>query len=457
MKLDGRFLVVDDDASQRRMLAGFLEDLEAEVVEAKSGEEALELVLSDHPDVVLTDLRMPGMDGHELLVEIRRVNPEIRVLVATAYGTVEGAVQCLKDGAFDYLLKPLNLDEVEHLARRALEERHLERENRDLRRRLGAVESVPGIITTGGAMSEVLSKVARVADSGVSVLILGESGTGKELIARAIHSAGSRANGPFVAVSGAALSSSLLESELFGHERGAFTGADRARAGRIEAAHGGTLFLDEIGDLPPEVQVKLLRTLQERTVERVGSNRGIPIDVRILAATHRDLPAEIESRRFREDLYYRLAVVTIDLPPLRRRRADIPGLIEHFLEKHTVTTGTREMRISREAVDSLVRYDYPGNVRELENIVQRGMVLARGGEITTVDLPESVVSVAARAGKLEPGREATLPERVAALERQAIEDALEEVDGNQTRAAKLLGISERKLRYKLVKYRDAGD
>ena len=301
MKLNGRFLVVDDDASQRRMLAGFLEDLEAEVLEAEDGETALESVLRSQPDVVITDLRMPGMDGHELLREIRRVNPEIRTLVVTAYGTVEGAVRCLKDGAFDYLLKPLNLDEVEHLARRALEERHLRRENRELRRRLGEVESVPGIITSGGSMSKVLSTVTRVADSSVSVLILGESGTGKELIARAIHSAGPRATGPFVAVSGAALSSSLLESELFGHERGAFTGADRARPGRIESAHGGTLFLDEIGDLPAEVQVKLLRTLQERTVERVGSNRGIPVDVRILAATHRDLPAEIEARRGRKE------------------------------------------------------------------------------------------------------------------------------------------------------------
>ena len=378
MKLDARILVVDDDPSQREQLAGFLLDLGAEVLEAGDGRAALELVISGSPDVVITDLRMPGMDGELLLGEIREINPEIGVFVVTAFGTVEGAVACLKRGASDYLLKPLDLEEVERLVRRSIHERHLQRENRELRRRLGEIESIPGIVTTGGPMSELLATVSRVSLSTVPVLLFGESGTGKELVARAIHAAGPRTSKPFVAVNGGALSTTLLESELFGHERGAFTGAERSRTGRFEAATGGTLFLDEVGDLPPEMQVKLLRVLQENTIERVGSNRPLPVDVRVISATHRDLPEEVRSGRFREDLYYRLAVVTLEIPPLRRRRADIPLLVEHFIDKHREATGWSGGGLSREAMDLLVRHEFPGNVRELENIVQRCLVLARG-------------------------------------------------------------------------------
>jgi two-component system NtrC family response regulator len=296
--------------------------------------------------------------------------------------------------------------------------------------------------------------VARAAPTPVSVLLLGESGTGKELVARAVHAASLRAEGPFVAVSAAALSPTLLESELFGHEKGAFTGADRLRVGRFEAASGGTIFLDEIGDLPPEVQVKLLRVLQERAVERVGTSKPEPVDVRIVSATHRDVLADVKGGRFREDLYYRLAVVTVELPPLRRRRSDVPLLVEHFARKHAEMGGTARA-FSREAMDLLLRYDYPGNVRELENIVQRSLVLARGDTVTTRDLPETLRQGAD--GPLlsedEPGG-GTLPERVAALERAAINAALSETDGNQSRAAERLGISERALRYKLAKYRE---
>jgi DNA-binding NtrC family response regulator len=455
MKLDARILVVEDDPSQREMLSGFLRDLGAEVDEADGGRAALDAVRGRSPDVVVTDLRMPEMDGQLLLKEIRAVNPEIRVVVVTAYGTVEGAVHCLKDGAFHYLLKPLDLEEVEHVVRRALESHHLERENRDLKRRLGKIESVPGIVTAGGSMAEVLSTVSRVAASTVPVLLVGESGTGKELIARAIPAAGSRGGGPFIAVNGAALSPTLLESELFGHERGAFTGADRSRAGRFEAAAGGTLLLDEIGDLPADAQVKLLRVLQERTVERVGSHKPIPVDVRFIAATHRDLMAEVRARRFREDLYYRLAVVAIDIPPLRRRRADIPLLVDHFVAKHADDAGGARKTFSREAMDLLVRYDFPGNVRELENIVQRCLVLARGNQIGTGDLPPSVLGATGEEPTGDPGPEASLPARVAALEREAIEAALALEDGNQSRAAGRLGISERALRYKLAKIRDS--
>jgi DNA-binding NtrC family response regulator len=454
-RLEGRLLVVEDDATQRVLLAKFLRGLGAEVHEAADGSVALELAAQIAPDLVLTDLRLPGIDGRQLLRELAALNPEIRTVVVTAYGSVEGAVACLKDGACDYLLKPLDLDEVEQVAVRALEERHLRRENRELRRRLGEIESLPGIVTAGGPMAEVLSTVARVARSAVSTLLLGESGTGKELVARAIHAAGARAARPFVAVNAAALSPTLLESELFGHERGAFTGADRARAGRFEAAAGGTLFLDEIGDLPLEVQVKLLRALQERTVERVGSNRPLPVDVRVISASHRDLRAEVTAGRFREDLYYRLAVITIEIPPLRHRRSDIPLLVEHFVAKHAETTGGETRAFSREAMDRLIQYDFPGNVRELENIVQRCLVLARGSLVTVADLPAMVrLAASERAGA--DASESTLPARIAAVERQAIDEALSAEEGHQTRAAHRLGISERALRYKLGKLRRSG-
>jgi two-component system NtrC family response regulator len=453
--IDGsRLVIVDDDASQRDLLAGFFRDLGAEVREAAGGKEALELVERDVPEAVITDMRMPGMDGRALLAELRQRYPELPVLLATAYGTVQDAVACLKEGATDYLLKPLELDEVEHVVRRALEDRRLRREVAALRTRLGEIDAIPGIVTAGGAMNEVLSTISRVAPSGVSVLVTGESGTGKEMVARAIHAASPRAEGPFAAINGAALSPTLLESELFGHERGAFTGADRARAGRLEAASGGTLFLDEIGDLPADVQVKLLRVLQERSVERVGSTRSIPVDVRVVAATHRDLPGMVKEGTFREDLFYRLAVVIVELPPLRRRRADIPLLVDHFIARHRETIGSEARAFSREAMDLLVRYDYPGNVRELENVVQRALVLARGEIVRTDDLPPALLASdsteSGTAAALESG---SLPERVAALERQAIEEALELEGGNQSRAARRLGISERALRYKLAKWK----
>jgi two-component system NtrC family response regulator len=457
MSLAARILVVDDDTSQRTQLAGFLRDLGAEVAEAGNGAEALERVPGFGPDLVITDLRMPGMDGQALLSEIRRINPEIGVIIVTAYGTVEGAVASLKAGAGDYLLKPLNLDEVEHIVRRAVERRHLERENRELRQRLGSLESVEGIITAGGAMDQVLSVVKRVSASSVAVLVAGESGSGKELIARAIHAASPRSAGPFLAVNASALSPTLLESELFGHEKGAFTGADRSRTGRFEAASGGTLFLDEVGDLPGEVQVKLLRVLQEMTIERVGSHTRIPVDVRLISATHRDLALEIQEGRFREDLYYRLAVVTIEIPPLRRRRADIPLLVEHFMRQYAGLAPSGPRTVSREAMDRLVRHDYPGNVRELQNIVQRCVVLARGEQITTGDLPSSVLRATGEPMAGDPlGTGATLPERVLALEKAAIEEALAAESGNQSAAARRLGISERALRYKLAKFHGDG-
>jgi DNA-binding NtrC family response regulator len=445
-------LVVDDDAAQREQLAGFLADLGLRVLAAADGQAALDQLSAASVDVVLTDVRMPRMGGEDLLRAVRRRNPTVGVILVTAYGTIDSAVACLKAGAVDYLVKPLDLVRVEHAVRRALEQRQLERENRELRRRLGAVESIAGLVTTGtGGMSEVLSTIARVAPSQVSVLIVGESGTGKELVARALHRASSRREGPFVAVNAGALAPTLLESELFGHARGAFTGADRARTGRFEAAHGGTLFLDELGELPAALQVKLLRVLQERTVERVGTHVPTHVDVRIVAATHTDLGEEVRAGRFREDLYYRVAVVAIELPPLRRRRADVPLLVEHFARKHHELGGLPAKCFSREAMDLLVSYDFPGNVRELENIVQRALVLARGPRITVEDLPPAVLGARPDAVDAPPGAPRDLPAQVAALERDAIERALALEDGNQSRAAERLGISERALRYKRAK------
>jgi DNA-binding NtrC family response regulator len=306
-------------------------------------------------------------------------------------------------------------------------------------------------------MDQVLSLVKRVSTSSVAVLVVGESGSGKELIARAIHAASPRCSGPFVAVNASALSPTLLESELFGHEKGAFTGADRARTGRFEAAAGGTLFLDEVGDLPGEVQVKLLRVLQDMAIERVGSQDRIPVDVRLISATHRDLLLEIQEGRFREDLFYRLAVVTVEIPPLRRRRADIPALVEHFMSQYAELAPGGPRSVSREAMDLLVRYDHPGNVRELQNIVQRCMVLARDEQITTSDLPPAVLGAAGEPAVGDQGGPGTtLPERVAAVEKAAIEEALAAENGNQSAAARKLGISERALRYKLAKFHGTG-
>jgi two-component system NtrC family response regulator len=439
-------LVVDDEVSQRKVLAGFLRKLGFEVLQADGASVALELARSHTLDLVLTDLRMPGADGLELLGGLRRINPEVPAVVMTAFGTVKTAVEAMKRGAADYLTKPIDLDELEVLIGRVLERRALLSENAELRSQVESRYALRGLETANARMQEAISIAARVAVRDVTVLIRGESGTGKELMARAIHHASPRARGPFVAVNVAALPETLLESELFGHERGAFTGADRDRRGRFEQASGGTLLLDEIGDLPKSTQVKLLRVLQERTVERLGSNRPIEIDVRILAATNRDLAAMIASGEFREDLFYRLNVVCLELPPLRDRREDIPSLVEQFITR--AATPGDERRFSREAMDALVKYRYPGNVRELENIVQRALALARGAVIGTSDLPAHVRNAAIAE---EPGG-GSLTEQVARLERRLITEALEDSGGVQTRAARLLGISERHLRYKLHKY-----
>jgi two-component system NtrC family response regulator len=446
-----RVLVVDDEPAQRELLGGFLARHGYEVVTAADGRSALARFEQDPFDAVLLDQKMPDLSGLEVLAQVRRRSPETGVIIMTAYGTIETAVQAIKAGAADYLQKPLQLDELLHRLRQVCERRQLLTENRELRAALAERHRIEGIIGESGPMQEVLSLVRRVAPTDATVLIRGESGTGKELIARAIHFASPRARGPLVKVNCAALPETLLESELFGHERGAFTGATAMRRGRFELADGGTLFLDEIGDLPPHLQVKLLRVLQEREFERVGSSRPLRVDVRVLAATHRDLEALLRAGRFREDLYYRINVVTIALPPLRERREDLPLLIDHFLAKFAARNGKVIRGLTREAREALLRYDYPGNVRELENLIERAVVLSRDEVIGLRDLPLTLHEPAP-----EPPAPRGLVAAVEALERRMIREALDRAGGVQTRAAELLGISERALRYKLRKYGLAG-
>ncbi|MGE5218670.1 MAG: sigma-54-dependent transcriptional regulator [Chloroflexota bacterium] len=442
-----RILVVDDEASQRELVSGYLKKQGFEVFTAARGETALELFRQAPMELILTDQRMPGFSGLDLLKAAREINPETQVIVMTAYGNVESAVEAMKAGAADYLAKPLHLEELRQKIQRIVEQHRLYAENRALREELRSRHRIEGIIGESGQMVEVISLVQRVAPSEATVLIRGESGTGKELIAKAIHYASLRAARPLVRVNCAALPENLLESELFGHEKGSFTGAVASRKGRFELADTGTLFLDEIGDLPLHLQAKLLRVLQEREFERVGSSQPIKVNVRILSATHRDLESLLRAGQFREDLYYRLNVVTILVPPLRERRQDLPSLMDHFLKVFAAKNGKTLRGFSREARDALLRYDYPGNVRELENLIERAVVLSRGDLIGQGDLP---LTVEAPEASGEPP--AQLTAAVEGLERRMIKNALARAGGVQTRAADLLGVTERALRYKLKKY-----
>jgi DNA-binding NtrC family response regulator len=441
-------LVVDDEPVQREMIGGFLKKQGFEVIAADSAERALELFRQDAFDLVLTDQKMAEMSGLELLQAVHTINPETPVILITAFGTIEAAVAALKHGAIDYLTKPLNLDELLYRIRQVSDRYRIINENRELREALQDRHRIEGIIGESGPMLEALSIVRRVASSEATVLIRGESGTGKELIAKAIHFGSPRARGPLVKVNCAALPEALLESELFGHEKGAFTGALTSRQGRFELANGGTIFLDEIGDLPLHLQAKLLRVLQEREFEKVGSSRPVRVNVRIMAASHRPLEDLIKAGQLREDLYYRLNVVTIFIPPLRERRSDVALLLDHFLRYYAEKNGKTIRGLTPEGRDILLRYDYPGNVRELENIIERAVVLTRDDVIGSGDLPLTVQELEVADGD----RETNLTVAVEALERRMIRDALARSDGIQTRAAELLGMGERALRYKLTKY-----
>lgn len=444
-------LVVEDGHSQREILRDFLRDEGHDVSEAESGEKALKQLRENYFDLLLIDYKMPGMDGMELLKGVKRINPEVDVIMMTAYGTIEIAVQAMKAGAVDYVTKPIELDELLILIDRISERRTLLKENEILRDELGRKGvTADDIIFRSPIMSEVINLAGRVATSKATVLIQGESGTGKELVARLIHALSPRSEKPMTVVNCAALPESLLESELFGHEKGAFTGAVQRRIGRFEEADGGSLFLDEIGELPQPVQVKLLRFLQEREFQRLGGNRTLHSDVRIISATNRDLKTKIGEGSFREDLFYRLNVVAITIPPLRERKEDLSPLIDHFL-RHFSSQNEKEIEgVLPEAKDLLLKYDYPGNVRELANIIERAVVIARRSLISTRDLPfyEERLS----SDREEKIRLGTLKDSVEALERKMIMEAMEKTKNHQTKAADLLGISERMLRYKLKKY-----
>ncbi|MEW6666359.1 MAG: sigma-54 dependent transcriptional regulator [Thermodesulfobacteriota bacterium] len=447
-KLD--ILIVEDERSQREMLKGFLAKEGHHVAEARNGEEAIALVQSRSLDLAFVDFKMPGISGLEVLREIKRRNPEMDVILVTAYGTVETAVDAMKAGAADYITKPIDLEEMLLLIERVAERRTLVRENEMLRSQLqekGITQDQ--IVFKSPKMSELINLAGRVAGSRASVLIQGESGTGKELFARLIHSLSPRSSKPLITVNCGALPESIIESELFGHERGAFTGAHQRRIGRFEQAEGGSLFLDEIGELSPVVQVRLLRFLQEGEYQRVGGNHVLRADVRVISATNRDLGEEVRKGGFREDLFFRLNVIAMKIPPLRERREDIPALIDHFLKAFARENRKKIEGTTREAKDLLMKYDYPGNVRELENIMERALVISRGPLISVEDLPfkdQGLKSVPAADAK------GTLRKSIEALERRLVEEALASAAGNQTHAAAALGLSERMLRYKLKKY-----
>lgn len=447
---DARILVVDDEAKMRRVLELMLSQMGCRVETAADGEEALALLARQPVDLVITDLRMPRLDGLGLLRRLREQGSEVPVIVITAYGTVESAVAAMKQGAFDYLLRPFELDTLEAVVRRALDMSQMRQENRFLRDELE--KGWGGLIGRSQAMQRVFEAIEQVAPTRASVLLLGETGTGKEVVARAIHRASPRARQLFVAVNCAAIPADILESELFGHVRGAFTGAHKDRVGKFELAQGGTLFLDEITEMPFPLQAKLLRVLQEKTVERLGSNRAIELDIRIIAATNRDPQEAVAEKKLREDLYYRLNVFTIELPPLRERREDVPLLARHFLEQHAAEFGYPCPDLSPEALAWLQNYAWPGNVRELENMMERALVLTRGQTpVTLAQLP--VTGAAAAPPDPDPeDDDLTLAPQVAALEQRLIRRALERSGDNKAEAARLLGISERTLWYKLKKY-----
>jgi two-component system, NtrC family, response regulator PilR len=451
-----RLMVVDDEPSMREFLEIMLSQEGYSVVLASSGEEGFKLYRQTEPDLVLTDVKMPGMSGLELIKEIHSVDPAVPIIAITAYACADDAVRAVRAGAYDYLSKPFQIDDLRVIIRNALETRRLRKENKALRCSLDGQHRFNDMVGKSAAMGEIFDLVSRVAPSKASVLIVGESGTGKELIARAIHDRSSRAHRPFVTINCTAIPETLLESEMFGHVKGSFTGAVGNKPGLVEAAHTGTLFLDEVGDMPLPVQAKLLRFLQEREFRRVGGTDDRKVDVRVIAATNRKLEKEMESGTFREDLYYRLNVIRIRIPPLTEREEDIPLLIDHFLKKFSSEQGKNIGKVSSLAMRILCNHDYPGNVRELENIIERCVTLEDSDQLTADNLPPKLVE--GPVGKVSPLTDTDIPpdgidlnRTMENIERKLITRALEITGGNRSRAAALLGVSFRSLRYRLLK------
>jgi DNA-binding NtrC family response regulator len=445
-----RLLVVDDEQSIRRLCMTIGTTLGYVCAEAESAEAALARVESDAPDLILTDLKLPSMSGVELLKQSKQLLPHTEVAIMTGHGSIESAVDAMKLGAYDYIEKPFRVEKMRLLLQRMAEKVRLVTENEFLRERVTTEENLDGMIGTSANIQDVLRMISRLKDTRTPVLISGESGTGKELAARAIHFRGSMAQTPFVAVDCGSLVPTLMESELFGYEKGAFTGATKTKAGLFQAANGGTIFLDEIGELPLEMQAKLLRVLQEKEVRPVGSNSNVSVDVRVIAATNRDLEAAYRAGTFRKDLYFRLNVVTVHLPPLRERRSDIPVLVHHFLDRYAKGS---QIQVTAGAMKSFLHYDWPGNIRELENCIARAVTLGDGKTIDVVDLPpairseqsDSTISASPDAGSLSTTA-------LAEMERMTILRVFEQANGDKALAGKMLGISRATLYRKLKRY-----
>ncbi len=446
-------LIVDDEKNTRDGLQKFLTALDYDVLTAENADEAWKLIKEEKPELIISDIRMPGKNGVELLDRVMGENPHALFILMTAYGSVEDAVKAMKKGAFYYLTKPVNLEELEFLVKKALASRSLEEENRELKQALFQQKFEKGdMVVKSPVMKEILKTVEQIAQSSAAVLIEGESGTGKELVAHRIHEASPRKNAPFIAVHCAALTESLLSSELFGHEKGSFTGANERKVGRFERAHQGTLFLDEIGEISAETQVKLLRVLQEGEFERVGGTKTIKVDVRLVCATNKNLLEEVRAGRFREDLYYRINVIYLKMPPLRDRREDIPFLAESFIKSFALANGKKITGIEPDAMKALAHYDWPGNIRELKNIIERMVVLTTSETISASLVPDDI-----RRGNsgLRPSQLSASQAPVSNLsdmEKNAIRQALLEVKGNKSLAAKKLGISRRTLYRKIDEY-----
>lgn len=444
-------LIVDDDVSQRRLIEFWLQEDGHSTISAGDGLNGLRSFEQHAPSLVITDIRMPGMTGLDLLSRVKAINPDTPVILVTAFGTVNDAVEAMKLGAADYVLKPLNADELKVNVRRALERQELVSENRNLRELAASTFRFESIIAQSRKMRNVLEIAAQVAPRDSTVLLTGESGTGKELLAKAIHQNSTRKAKPFVAVNCGALPEALAESELFGHRKGAFTGAIADRAGKFESANEGTVFLDEIGELPLSMQVKLLRVIQEREIDKIGNPTPIKVNVRIIAATNRNLKNRVEDNEFREDLYYRLSVVTIEIPPLREHREDTPLLLHYFLDKLQKRYNIPALKITDEAIERLTQYNWPGNVRELENVTERLVVLSKGSSISEADLPPEIRSAESRIASIN----LKLPEEGISLEeveKELLSRALEKCNGNQTQAAKYLNLSRKTLIYRMEKY-----
>lgn len=442
-------LIIEDESKMRRLLELNLGEDGFKTVSAPDAETGLKLLASEQVDLVLTDLKLPGMSGLELLQRAKQQDPALPVVVMTAFGSVETAVDAMKAGATDYVLKPFSLAEMRMVVHKELDVSRLREENRSLREALGEKYSHPNIVARSAKMQEVLAIMERVAPTNSTVLLGGESGVGKDLIARAIHEKSRRASGPFIKINSTAIPENLLESELFGYERGAFTGATTSKPGKFELADKGTLFLDEIGDVPPVTQVKLLRVLQEREFERLGGTRTVKVDVRLVAATNRDLRAALEDGTFREDLYYRLNVVPIDIPPLREHKEDIPDLANLFLKKFCGDAGRQAVTISPEAANLLMSHHWPGNVRELQNIIERACAMAKTNKIE----PGDIHLDSAPRNKTVVSSDGFLPSGMTLdqWEDEMIREALKRAGGNKSQAARLLGLSRNALRYRLSK------